>query len=130
MNEFTVSTSRKVEVVDITDQVADKISKDANAVLVYVPHATAAIVINEFEPNIAKDMEEYFGKLSSRKPGTGDWAHDQIDDNAGSHLGSATLGPSAFIPIENGEMQLGTWQRIILVDLDGPRTRRIIVSML
>lgn len=128
MKEISVSTSKKVEVIDITDQVAEKVPKDANAVLVYVPHATAAIVVNEYEPNIKADMEEFFSKLATRKPGTGNWAHDSIDDNAESHLGSATLGPSALIPVENGGMQLGTWQRIILVDLDGPRTRRIIVK--
>lgn len=124
--EFSVSTSKKIEVVDITDQVAEKIQKDANALLVYVPHATAAIVINEYEPNIKKDMEEYFGSMIPKK----DWLHNAIDDNAESHLGSAVLGSSVLIPIERGELQLGTWQRIILVDLDGPRERRVIVKTL
>jgi secondary thiamine-phosphate synthase enzyme len=119
-----------VEVIDITDFIVEKISSKANAVLVYVPHATAAIVVNEYEPNIKADMEEYFENLATRKQGTGTWRHDQIDNNAKAHLVSSVLSPEVLIPVEDGQMQLGTWQRVLLVDLDGPRTRRIIVKTL
>jgi secondary thiamine-phosphate synthase enzyme len=127
MKELMVSTSKKTEVVDITDLVREKVSKEAKAILVYVPHATAAIVVNEYEQNIKADMEEYFASLAIRKQGTGSWRHDQIDDNAQSHLVSSVLSPEVLVPVEDGKMQLGTWQRILLVDLDGPRSRRIIV---
>ena len=127
MGRFEVKTRKKLEVVDITPKVEKQISdKEAKAVLVYVPHATAPLVINEFEPRLKSDMEEFFSSLVPDRK----WKHDEIDDNASSHLLSALLSPSATVPLENGRLALGTWQRIILVDLDGPRNRKITVTPL
>lgn len=127
MGSFSVETNKRLEVVDITEEVEKAVSdKKAKAVLVYVPHATAALVINEFEPRLKSDMEEFFSSLVPDKH----WRHDKIDDNASSHLLSALLSPSAIVPLENGKLALGTWQRIILVDLDGPRNRKITVTPL
>ena len=126
MGRFEVKTRKKLEVVDITPKVEKQISdKEAKAVLVYVPHATAALVINEFEPRLKSDMEEFFSSLVPDRK----WKHDEIDDNASSHLLSALLSPSATVPLENGRLALGTWQRIILVDLDGPRNRKLVVQV-
>lgn len=122
MQTFEIQTSRKIETVDITMEVESRI-KNGKAVLVYVPHATAALVINEFEPGMKQDMEKFYGKLAN-----GEWKHNCIDDNAEAHLMSGLLSPSVVVPVENNELILGTWQRIILVDLDGPRNRKIVVQ--
>lgn len=123
-----LSTSRKTEVIDITNRVQEEVRasgvKDGYA-LIYVPHATAAVVINEYEPRIAQDMVDAAEDMFAERR----WRHDEIDDNAKSHLRSMLLGPGEVVPIENGNLQLGTWQSIILFELDGPRsTRKIIVK--
>ncbi len=127
MKYFEVQTGKKLEVVDITSEVEGLLQgSGARAVLVYVPHATAALVINEFEPGLKSDMEKFFSSLVPDRR----WKHDEIDNNASSHLLSALLSPSTVVPLENGKLALGTWQRIILVELDGPRNRKITVTPL
>jgi secondary thiamine-phosphate synthase enzyme len=95
---------------------------------VLVLHATAAIVVNENDdPNIGIDL---LRALDDAIPDHANWLHDRVDDNAQAHIKAAILGPSETIPIADGELVLGTWQGIILVELDGPRAvRRIAVSL-
>jgi secondary thiamine-phosphate synthase enzyme len=126
--EFQIQTKRKVELIDITEKVREMVhrSKTTSGIcLVYAPHATAAITINEFEPNIAADFETIFEHLIPKA----DYQHNMIDDNAEAHLRSSLFGCGKSIPIENGELVLGTWQRIIFCEFDGPRNRRINVSI-
>ncbi len=120
--EFQISTGKSVEVIDITPEVEKRV-KDGKACLVFTPHATAAIVLNEFEPNIKSDYEEFFSRIAK-----GNWRHNAIDNNAEAHLLSALISPSIVIPVKNGKLVLGTWQSIMLVELDGPRTRRVVVT--
>ncbi len=122
-SEFFVETTKRVEVVDITDEVGKRIG-DGKACLVFVPHATAALIINEFEPNIKSDYEGLFSKIAK-----GSWKHNSIDNNAEAHLLSALISPSILVPVKNGRLELGTWQSIMLVELDGPRKRRIAVRI-
>ncbi len=121
-SEFSVSTSKAVEVIDITGEVEKRLG-DGEACLVFTPHATAAIILNEFEPNIKSDYEEFFSRIAK-----GNWKHNAIDNNAEAHLLSALISPSILIPLKNGRLDVGTWQSIMLVELDGPRTRKIIVK--
>ncbi len=126
--EFSVQTSRQRELADITEQVASAVAKSGVAegiCLAYVPHATAGIIINEFEPNIEADFLELFGKLFP----SGNWRHNKIDDNAEAHLKSGFVGPGATVPVEGGRLLLGTWQRIILCEFDGPRKRMVVVKV-
>ena len=123
-SEFFVETKKRIEVVDITDEVVKGIEK-GEACLVYVPHATAALIVNEFEPNIKADYEKFFSKIAK-----GEWKHNKIDNNAEAHLLSALISPSVTVPIKDDKLELGTWQRIMLVELDGPKKRRIIVKTL
>jgi secondary thiamine-phosphate synthase enzyme len=92
-------------------------------------HATAAIIVNEnADPNIGTDL---LHALDGAIPEHAGWLHDRIDDNAQSHILASILGPSETIPVENGDLLLGTWQGILLVELDGPRaSRRIAVTLL
>lgn len=117
-----ISSNDRLEVVDITDRVARSIPSDASGTIaVFVEHTTAAVTINEAESRLLGDFET---ALSDLVPDSS-WAHDQIDDNADSHLRAMLVGPSVTVPVENGAPQLGTWQSVLLVECDGPRTRQV-----
>ena len=129
--EFTVKTNKREEIVDITDKVKEIVSKEADAdskvCLVYVPHATCAIIVNEnCDEAVCEDILAY---LKKQVP-SGVWKHDKIDNNADAHIKSSIIGPSQLIPIENKQLELGRWQGCGLVELDGPRDRKIIVKIL
>jgi secondary thiamine-phosphate synthase enzyme len=132
MEEIVISTQRKNQLVDITKDVYSIVKKSGvkeGSCLVYVPHATAAIIINEnADPNIQDDILK---ALESVVPEHAGYKHDRIDNNATSHIKAAILGPSETIPICSGEMQLGTWQNIFLAEFDGPRSgRKVIVQII
>lgn len=123
------SSSKKKELVNISSEV-EKIVNQSNKrdgmCLVYTPHTTAAILINEDEPGFKTDIE----KILEVWIPEGDWQHNSVDGNATAHLASALIGQSRVIPIINGDLQLGTWQQIFLVELDGPRTtRRVVIQI-
>jgi secondary thiamine-phosphate synthase enzyme len=127
--EFRLRTQQKYEMVDITGRVAEVVrdSKREEAICsVYVAHATAAIVINENDdPNVCLDVLDLLGKIVPE----GVWRHDRVDNNAAAHIKAAILGPGETIPVQNARLLLGTWQAIMLVELDGPRERRVIVTV-
>ncbi|HWP66618.1 MAG TPA: secondary thiamine-phosphate synthase enzyme YjbQ [Candidatus Limnocylindria bacterium] len=127
--ELHIRTSRKREMIDLTAKLADVVRKAGVAdglCHVYVAHATAAIVINENDdPNVCVDTLDALDKLIP----AGIWRHDRVDGNAASHIQAAILGPSETIPIQQGRLLLGTWQAVMLVELDGPRERRIVVTI-
>lgn len=129
MAEFSVRTRKKQEMVDITLRVAEVVKQagiSQGICLVYVPHATAALAINEnADPNVCEDILEALGRLIPH----GGWRHDRIDDNAAAHIKATLLGPSEAIPIREGRLRLGTWQSLMLVELDGPRDRTVIVEV-
>jgi secondary thiamine-phosphate synthase enzyme len=127
--DLTVRTTRKYETVDLTADVARVVTEsglDEGLCSVYVPHATAAVVINEnADPNLCLDILDALGQLVPE----GRWRHDRIDDNGAAHIKAAILGPGETVPVRGGRLLLGTWQAIMLVELDGPRTRRVIVTV-
>jgi len=128
MPEFRIRTSAKREMVDVTDRVADVIRRSGlreGICHVYVPHATAAIVVNENDdPNVCVDILDALG----RQVPDGIWRHDRIDNNAAAHIQAAILGPGETVPVAESRLALGTWQAIMLVELDGPRDRRVVVT--
>jgi secondary thiamine-phosphate synthase enzyme len=128
-SEFHIRSHRKYEMLDITERVAEVVrqSKMAEGICsVYTTHATAAIVINEnYDPNVCEDVLDALGKLIPE----GVWRHDRVDNNAAAHIKSAILGPGETIPVREGKLLLGTWQAIMLVELDGPRDRRVVVTV-
>jgi len=130
VKEFTVRSSERLQVIDITETVEEIVRESGinnGIVLVFVPHATAAIIANEFEPRIAEDYLELIRQVF--KPDY-PWRHNAIDDNAHAHLASALIGPSRCFPVIGGRIERGTWQSILLLELDGPRTRRVIVEVM
>ena len=127
--EFHLRSHRQHEMIDITEGVARivRASKATEAICsVYVTHATAAIVINENDdPNVCVDVLDALDKLIP----AGVWRHDRVDGNAAAHIKAAILGPGETIPVRDGVLVLGTWQAIMLVELDGPRERRVVVTV-
>ena len=129
---FTVRTNARKQCLEITDRVQDVVRRSGvrdGLCHVMALHATAAIVVNENDdPNIGVDV---LTALDRAVPDHAGWLHDAIDDNAQAHIKAAILGPSETVPIRDGELLLGTWQGLILVELDGPRAeRRIAVTIL
>lgn len=124
---FTVDTDARLTTVDVTDAVADAVPDDhADGVCTaFVEHTTAGLVVQENESRLREDLESF---LSALVPDEGH-AHDRIDDNADSHLRATVLGPSVTVPVVDGELALGTWQSILFVECDGPRTRRVRVTV-
>ncbi len=126
MGTFTVSTDDRLQVRDITDQVRSEILEGATGtVTVFSRHTTTGVTINEAERRLLGDFER---ALSDLVPDSG-WAHDEIDNNADSHVRAMLLGPSETVPVRDGELQLGTWQSILLVECDGPRSRTVQVTV-
>jgi secondary thiamine-phosphate synthase enzyme len=127
--ELKIRTTKKYEVIDITRHVADAVRAtqiSEGLCCVFVPHATAAVIINENDDmQIGLDLLDALDKVVPE----GGWRHDRIDNNGAAHLKAAILGPSKTIPIHTGRMTLGTWQAVMLVEFDGPRDRNVIVSV-
>ena len=131
MQELTVTTERHTQLLDITSQVREAVrGASGSAVLVYVPHTTAGLTINEHaDPLVARDFEMALEKIA---PGGWGWQHfEEGEENAPSHIRAALMGPQVLIPLrEDGELALGTWQGIFFCELDGPRTRSVYVTVL
>lgn len=129
MTEFCIRTNTKREMIDLTARVAEIVAQTDLAeglCSVYTPHATAAIVVNENDdPNVCVDVLDALDRLIP----AGIWRHDRVDGNAASHIQAAILGPGETIPVRAGRLVLGTWQAVMLVELDGPRDRRVIVTV-
>ncbi|MDY6771077.1 MAG: secondary thiamine-phosphate synthase enzyme YjbQ [Candidatus Nanohaloarchaea archaeon] len=110
-------------VINVTQQVQDAVKIDDGLCLVFCPHTTAALAINEDESGLKQDMLDRFDDLF---PADGDYRHNRgAEDNASSHLTTILAGSDHVIPVEDGKLQLGTWQDILLIETDGPRSRSL-----
>ncbi|MEM4188519.1 MAG: secondary thiamine-phosphate synthase enzyme YjbQ [Candidatus Hadarchaeum sp.] len=128
--EFTVSTRKQSEVVDVTDRVLSAVRESGiknGLLLVLLPHATATLVLNEDEGGLKQDLLD---KLDHLVPKEGDYLHDRIDDNAHAHLKSALFSSVPVLPIVEGRVIKGTWQNFLLIEGDGPRNRRVVVFVM
>ena len=125
IKEFTLSTQKRFQLIDITDRVEEIVENSGvrqGIALVFVPHATAAIVANEHESGLIEDIIDKVKEFT--EPGSSKWRHNIIDDNAHAHIGSALFGAERVFPVVNGRLVRGTWQNIFLLEMDGPRSRR------
>ena len=129
LKEFNISTKKKYELVNITERV-ERIVQESNIrdglVLVLIPHSTAGIVLTEDESGLKEDWLKVLKKLVSDF----DFLHNQIDNNADSHILSGLIGQGKTLIVENGRLIRGTWQEIFLAEFDGPRTRKVIVKII
>ncbi|PSQ48200.1 hypothetical protein BRD15_05835 [Halobacteriales archaeon SW_6_65_15] len=121
---FRVQTDARTAVLDVTDRVAGEVPDGVESGLctVFVPHTTAGVTLQEAESGLLADIEQF---VETFAPSDGDYRHDRIDDNADAHLRAAVLGESVSIPIRAGKLALGTWQSVLFVECDGPRTRQV-----
>jgi secondary thiamine-phosphate synthase enzyme len=132
MHEIRLSTSRKSEIIDITDKVqeiVDKSNVKEGICLVYAPHATAAILLMEADGAVEQDI---LNSLSHMVPNNVNYRHQHGSLGHGaSHVKSALLSPSEAIPVQNSKLKLGTWQNIAFCELDGPRSdRKVLVQVI
>ncbi|MGQ9722937.1 MAG: secondary thiamine-phosphate synthase enzyme YjbQ [Candidatus Jordarchaeum sp.] len=127
--QIELKTGERIELKDITSQV-QSIIKDfkitEGVTFVYTLHTTATLIINEAESGLLNDIKKWVQATFSRP----DYDHDKIDNNAAAHIAASFAKNAVIIAVESGRLVLGTWQRILHLELDGPRTRRVIVQVL
>jgi secondary thiamine-phosphate synthase enzyme len=121
-----VSSGAHREMIDITNKVAAAVDGAGDGLChVFVPHTTAAVVINEHaDPDVARDLIAAYEAMVPQIR----FAH--AEGNSDAHLMATLLGSSVTVPVEGGRLRLGTWQGIFFVELDGPRSRKVWVSLL
>jgi len=125
-----ISTKNRTELVDITDMVEETVRKSgitSGICIVHSVHSTTAIIVNEHEAGLINDIIK---KVQHDFPKGAGWLHDRVDDNADAHLASSYIGPTRIFPVRYGRLVRGTWQNIFLLELDGPRTRSIIIEVM
>jgi secondary thiamine-phosphate synthase enzyme len=131
VREIQVTTERKTQLLDITAKVREAIGSDAegSAALVFVPHTTASVTINEkIDPDLVDDFEMALAEIVEEG---WSWKHVDADGpNAPSHMRASLLGPQVLVPLREGELALGTYQGIFFCEFDGPRSRKVYVSTL
>ncbi len=126
MNVIEIETKNREEMIDITDRVREIADGKNGMMLIYTFHTTTGIMINEAESGLMRDMMQ---KLSDIVPRGAGYMHDRIDSNADAHMKASLIGNSVLIPVENGRLLLGTWQRILFLEFDGPRRRKVYVRV-
>jgi secondary thiamine-phosphate synthase enzyme len=132
VQEISLKTERKTQLVNITDRVQAALGEPngAAAALVYVPHTTAGVTINEHaDPLVAQDLENAMQKIVDDG---WDWKHVEDPDgpNAPSHVRASLTSTQILVPLQDGKLALGRWQGIFFCEFDGPRDRKVIVTTL
>ncbi len=126
MDQFTVNTHSRSEMVDITGEIISVLKKSGarNGVCyVFVPHTTAAVTINEnADPDVPKDILAEMDKIVPLDDG-----YRHIEGNSAAHIKASLFGASETLLVEGGSPVLGTWQSVFFCEFDGPRTRKVIV---
>ncbi|MFC1884134.1 secondary thiamine-phosphate synthase enzyme YjbQ [Thermodesulfobacteriota bacterium] len=125
---ISIKTHSRIHMVDITSMVQKELSRENAAdgiCVVYVPHTTAGVTINEgADPAVCKDITD---KLNDLVPPNAGYRH--MEGNADSHIKASLMGSSVTIPLENGRLVLGTWQKIFFCEFDGPRSRKAYIKV-
>ena len=127
MQRFSIKTRKKREVIDITDRVEELIpaKEHTGTCTVLVLHTTAALTTADLDPGTDLDMLDAFEAMVPKLR----YRHPHNPAHVGDHILSALIGTSVSLPVEHGKLLLGTWQRVILVEFDGPRERELVVSI-
>ncbi len=132
MQQIRVRTERRTQLIDITSDVQaalDESNGASAAALVFVPHTTAGVTINEHaDPAVARDFEAALERMVGDDWG---WKHiEEGEENAPSHIRASLMGPQVLVPLKDGRLALGTWQGIFFCEFDGPRERSVYVTPL
>ncbi|KAF5431962.1 thiamine phosphate synthase YjbQ, UPF0047 family [Candidatus Methanophagaceae archaeon] len=129
MERIELKTRESTELVDITEKVKELVKctcVESGICVIFTRHTTSGIIINENEAGMKRDIVTLLNELVPKGKG---YLHDRIDNNAHSHLRAVLLGTSVSIPVDRGELVLGTWQSIFFVECDGPRRREVCVNV-
>ncbi len=129
MREITLRSERRTQLIEITREVADAVAGvEGAAALVFVPHTTAGVTINEHaDPAVARDFERALDRMVGDDWG---WEHVEAgEENAPSHVRATLTATSVVVPLRGGELALGTWQRVLFLELDRERDRRWLVQV-
>ncbi len=130
MREITLRSARRTQLIEITREVEAALEGvEGSAALVFVPHTTAGVTINEnADPAVVRDFERALDRIVGDDWG---WEHVEAgEENAPSHIRSALMSPQVVVPLEGSRLVLGTWQGIFFCEFDGPRSRRVLVAPL
>jgi secondary thiamine-phosphate synthase enzyme len=130
VREITLRSERRTQLIEITREVERALDgAEGAAALIFVPHTTAGLTINEnADPAVARDFERALERVVGDDWG---WQHIEAgEENAPSHIRSALMSPQVVVPLEGGRLALGTWQGIFFCEFDGPRSRRVLVAVL
>ena len=127
MIEIQQRTTKAEQFIDITQKVQAEIPEDFDGIcMVYVPHTTAGLTINEHaDPSVASDILSHLGKLVPKHDG-----FKHFEGNSDAHIKASIMGASSMVIVESGKLQLGTWQGIFFCEFDGPRNRKFQIKLL
>jgi secondary thiamine-phosphate synthase enzyme len=131
VREIQLRSDRRTQLVDITEQIQRALDgvNGASAVLIYVPHTTAGVTIQEHaDPAVARDLE-----VALERVVRDDWGWEHVEageENAPSHVRASLMSPQVLVPLDGGKLALGTWQGIFFCEFDGPRERKVLVTPL
>jgi secondary thiamine-phosphate synthase enzyme len=128
VREITLRSERRTQLLEITREVQEALEgSDASAVLVFVPHTTAGVTVNEHaDPAVARDFERALERMVGDDWG---WEHVEAgEENAPSHIRASLMSPQVVVPVRDGRLALGTWQGIFFCEFDGPRQRKVLVT--
>lgn len=125
---FEVKTSRRSQLVDITEGVGEAVERSGvreGVCHVFIPHTTAGVTVNEgADPDVAADIAAHLAEMVPKEA-----AFEHEEGNSDSHIKTVLVGPSCTVPVRDGRLGLGTWQALFLCEWDGPRTRRVEVGV-
>jgi secondary thiamine-phosphate synthase enzyme len=131
VREIAIRTTRRTQLVEITEDVQSAVNgaNGAAAVLIYVPHTTAGVTVNErADPMVARDFETALEKIVDDG---WTWKHIELgEENAPSHIRASLMSPQVLVPLDDGRLALGTWQGVFFCEFDGPRDRKVYVTPL
>jgi secondary thiamine-phosphate synthase enzyme len=131
VREIAIRTARRTQLVEITEDVQSAVEgvNGASAVLIYVPHTTAGVTVNErADPMVARDFETALEKIVDDG---WTWKHIELgEENAPSHIRASLMSPQVLVPLDDGKLALGTWQGVFFCEFDGPRDRKVYVTPL
>jgi len=124
--ELSVKTQRRRQIIDLTTEVQTALPPDHTGLAVLtVLHTTAAMTTADLDPGTDLDLLDALDTLLPNRT----WRHPHNPQHAPDHLLASIVGPSVTVPVQNGQLVLGTWQRIIMIEFDGPRDRRIRLTL-
>lgn len=127
--ELPLVTRERIELINITglvEKVVEESNLEEGIALVFIPHTTAGLLINEAESGLIADFKSLFRTIISWEA---DFKHNRVDRNAPSHLVGGLLSSCLLLPFNGRRLSLGTWQSLFFVELDGPRNRQVKVVL-